>query len=81
MQAGTGVTKKASCPEGFFPISGGLEGATEVTAACQIRESYASADGSGWNINVFCTEATNTDLRVGAICFAENRFHDEGQPG
>jgi hypothetical protein len=80
LQADTGVTMKASCPEGFFPISGGLEGATEVTANCQIRESYASADGSGWNINVFCAEASNTTLRVGVICFAESRFRDEGQP-
>ena len=61
-------------------MSGGLEGATEVTVACQIRESYASADGSGWNINVLCTQDTNTDLRVGVICFAESRFHDVGQP-
>jgi hypothetical protein len=75
LTANNGVTRKATCPDGFVSISGGLQGTTEVTAACQIRESYPSADGTGWNINVFCTQDTNTPLRVGVICFSRNSFN------
>lgn len=75
LTANNGVTRKATCPDGFVSISGGLQGDTEVTSACPIRESYASADGTGWNVNVFCTQDTNTPLRVGVICFSRNSFN------
>jgi hypothetical protein len=76
--ADQGVTKKASCPAGFIAISGGLQGESEVTVPCMIRESRVEADGSAWVINVFCTEATNTQLRVGAICFSTSSFQQQG---
>jgi hypothetical protein len=72
--ANEGVTKKAVCPEDFIAISGGLQGASAVTVPCMIRESRVEPDGSAWVINVLCTEATNTDLVVGAICFRKSSF-------
>ena len=76
--AGQGAVMKASCPEGFIAISGGLEGVDPVTAPCMIRESHDEPDGSAWVINVFCTEATNTPLKVGVICFSRDSFRLEG---
>lgn len=76
--AGEGAVMKASCPPGFIAISGGLEGVEPVTAPCMIRESHDEADGSAWVINVFCTEATNTPLKVGVICFSRDSFRLEG---
>jgi hypothetical protein len=78
LTANTGVTQKAVCPTGFVAISGGLQGQSEVSVACQIRESYPSADGSGWNINVFCTQDTNTPLMVGAVCFNRKNLRLQG---
>lgn len=72
--ANEGVTKKAVCPEGFIAISGGLQGASAVTVPCMIRESRVEPDGSAWVIDVLSTEATNTDLVVGAICFRKSSF-------
>lgn len=72
--ANQGVTRQANCPAGFIAISGGLEGVTAVTAPCMIRESHVDPSGSAWIVNVFCTEATNTPLLVGAICFSEASF-------
>jgi hypothetical protein len=77
--ANEGVTRKAFCPEGFISISGGLQGEQEVTAPCMIRESHPEPDGSAWVINVFCTEATNTDLQVGVACFSRRSFELQGQ--
>ena len=78
LAANTGVTQKAVCPTGFVAISGGLQGQTEVTVACQIRESYPSADGTGWNVNVFCTQDTNTPLQVGVVCFNRKNLRLQG---
>lgn len=72
--ANQGVTRQADCPAGFIAISGGLEGVNAVTAPCMMRESHVDASGSAWIVNVFCTEATNTPLLVGAICFSEASF-------
>ena len=72
--ANQGATVKASCPTGFIGISGGLEGESEVTSPCMIRESHVEPDGRAWKVNVFCLEATNTPLRVGVICFSEDSF-------
>ena len=74
LDANKGVTKQANCPEGFVSISGGLQGEAEVTAPCMIRESHPAPDGSAWIVNVFCTEATNTPLRVGVVCFSRSSF-------
>jgi hypothetical protein len=79
LEAGTGATMKALCPDGFIALSGGLQGASEVTAQCMIRESHTEPDGSAWAVNVFCTEAANTDLVVGAICFSMRSFQPQGQ--
>jgi hypothetical protein len=76
--AHSGTTQKATCPTGFVAISGGLQGQTEVTVACQIRESYPSADGSGWNVNVFCAQDTNTPLMVGVVCFNRKNLRLQG---
>ena len=81
LAAGTGVSKKAVCPDGFIALSGGLQGASEVTAPCMIRESRVEPDGSAWVINVFCIEATNIELVVGAICLSRNSFQLQEQPG
>jgi hypothetical protein len=78
LAAGTGATRKALCPDGFIAISGGLQGESEVTAPCMIRESHPEPDGSAWVVNVFCTEATNTDLRVGVVCFSRRSFQLQG---
>lgn len=72
--ANQGETRQATCPAGFIAISGGLEGVNAVTAPCMIRESHVDPSGSAWIVNVFCTEATNTPLIVGAICFSEESF-------
>jgi hypothetical protein len=72
--ANEGVTKRAACPDGFIALSGGLQGDSEVTVPCMIRESRTEPDGSAWVVNVFCTEATNTALRVGAICLSRSSF-------
>lgn len=74
LEANKGVTKQANCPEGFVSISGGLQGEAEVTAPCMIRESHPAPDGSAWIVNVFCTEATNTPLQVGVVCFSRSSF-------
>jgi hypothetical protein len=79
LAAGTGVTRKDLCPDGFISISGGLQGESEVTAQCMIRESHPEPDGSAWVINVFCTEDTNTDLRVGVVCFSKRSFQLQGR--
>ena len=79
LAANEGVTQKAFCPDGFISISGGLQGEQEVTAPCMIRESHPEPDGSAWVINVFSTEATNTDLRVGVVCFSRRSFELQGQ--
>ncbi|MGH2616564.1 MAG: hypothetical protein ACRDJC_15090, partial [Thermomicrobiales bacterium] len=76
--ANEGVTERVECPHGFIAISGGLEGVSEVTAPCMIRESHDEPDGSAWVVNVFCTKATNTELRVGVICFSRNSFRLQG---
>lgn len=72
--ANQGVTRQADCAAGFIAISGGLEGVNAVTAPCMIRESHVDPSGSAWIVNVYCTEATNTPLLVGAICFSEASF-------
>jgi hypothetical protein len=74
-----GVTKQANCPTGFISISGGLQGEAEVTAPCMIRESHPAPDGSAWIVNVFCTDATNTPLQVGVVCFSRGSFQLEEQ--
>jgi hypothetical protein len=79
LAADSGATMKAVCPEGFIALSGGLQGESEVTAQCMIRESHTEPDGSAWVVNVFCTEATNVDLVVGAICFSLRSFQPQGQ--
>jgi hypothetical protein len=74
--AGAGVTREATCPAGFLALSGGVEGiAGELTSECMIRESHTDADGDAWIVNVFCTQATNVDLVVGALCFGKSSFH------
>jgi hypothetical protein len=74
LPANAGRTQQAVCPEGFVAISGGVQGDSEVTAACMMRESHPAPDGSAWIVNVFCTEATNTPLRVGVVCFSRRSF-------
>jgi len=74
LPANSGLTQRAFCPEGFVAISGGLQGDSEVTATCMMRESHPAPDGSAWIVNVFCTEATNTPLRVGVVCFSRSSF-------
>ncbi len=78
VSANAGVTMRAFCPAGFIAISGGLQGAREVTAPCMIRESHDESSGAAWVVNVFCTEATNTELRVGVICFSRDSFQLQG---
>jgi hypothetical protein len=77
LEANNGVTKQANCPAGFVSISGGLQGEAEVTAPCMIRESHPAPDGGAWIVNVFCTQATNTPLRVGVVCFSRSSFQLE----
>ena len=74
LPANAGRTQQAVCPEGFVAISGGVQGDSEVTAACMMRESHPAPDGSAWIVNVFCTEASNTPLRVGVVCFRRRSF-------
>ncbi|MFN8661430.1 MAG: hypothetical protein U0075_06025 [Thermomicrobiales bacterium] len=76
--ANQGATVKAVCPAGYIGISGGLEGESEVTAPCMIRESHVEPDGQAWKVNVYCLAATNTPLRVGVICFSEDSFRLPG---
>lgn len=75
--AGAHKTEQAVCPAGFLALSGGLEGTGKVTVPCMISESHVTADGNAWVVNVFCIEATNTNLVVGAICFNESSFQPE----
>jgi hypothetical protein len=74
LPANSGLTQRAFCPEGFVAISGGLQGDSEVTATCMMRESHPAPDGSAWIVNVFCTQDTNTALRVGVVCFSRSSF-------
>jgi hypothetical protein len=46
--------------------------------SCKIRESRVEPVGGAWVINVFCAEATKTELRVGAICFSRDSFQPQG---
>lgn len=72
--ANEGVVMKAFCPQGFIAISGGLQGVDPVTVPCMIRESHDEASGAAWVVNVFCSEAANTPLKVGVICFSRDSF-------
>lgn len=74
MAADSQETEQAVCPTGFLALSGGLEGESEVTVPCMVSESHVTPDGSAWVVNVYCLEATNTNLFVGAICFSESSF-------
>jgi hypothetical protein len=72
--AGAQKTEQAVCPTGFLALSGGLEGESEVTVPCMVSESHVTPDGAAWVVNVYCLEASNTNLRVGAICLSESSF-------
>jgi hypothetical protein len=75
--ADTQKTEQAVCPDGFLALSGGLQGAEEVTVPCMVSESHVTADGTAWVVNVYCTEATNTNLVVGALCFSTSSFQPQ----
>jgi hypothetical protein len=78
--ADTQKTEQAVCPAGFLALSGGLQGEEEVTVPCMVSESHVTADGSSWVVNVYCTEATNTNLVVGALCFSTSSFQPSNSP-
>jgi hypothetical protein len=46
LPANVGLTQRAFCPAGFVAINGGLQGVSDVTVPCMIRESRPTPDGT-----------------------------------